>query len=263
MLVKVTRDTLNKGVAIVTLNSPKNLNAMTAAMGDEFKLALSELSQDNTVRCMILNGEGKAFSAGGDLAFLKERLTTSPATNAEIMKSFYKRFLSIRHVPFPTIASINGHAVGAAACVAMACDIRMMADRAKFGLNFVRIGLTPGMGGSHILGKMTNQQVAARMILTGDLISAEEAVRLGIVLESHPAEELHEKALHMARRIASASPVAVRGAVRSIRLAEEDGLEKALWREAESQAIAYASPDMAEGLRAIISKQDPIFNDLT
>ena len=71
----------------------------------------------------------------GDLAFLKERLTTSPATNAEIMKSFYKRFLSIRHVPFPTIASINGHAVGAAACVAMACDIRMMADRAKFGLN--------------------------------------------------------------------------------------------------------------------------------
>ncbi|KAI9355991.1 3-hydroxybutyryl-CoA dehydratase-like protein [Zopfochytrium polystomum] len=262
-LLTITRDAdaagQLTGVVTLALNSPKNLNAMTVDMGSEFQSAVADLSSDPNVRCLILTGQGKAFSAGGDLAFLRERTKSTGTTNTKIMRDFYNRFLSIRNVPFPTIAAINGHAIGAGACVTLACDIRIMSDSGKIGLNFVRIGLSPGMGGTFFLPRVTNPQVAARMILTGDLLSAKEAQQLGLVLETHSPEAIHGRALELARRIASASPVAVRGAVRSLRVGMDDGLNQALSREADLQAIAYASPDMEEGLAAIVAKRDPVF----
>ncbi|KAJ3218359.1 hypothetical protein HDU67_005908 [Dinochytrium kinnereticum] len=240
----VSRDEVDgkkTGVVTVQFNRPKNLNALTAEMG---------------------KGSGRAFSAGGDLAFLRARTKTPAPRNAEIMRKFYASFLSIRELPVPTIAAINGHAIGAGACLALACDLRVMEEgKGRFGLNFVRIGLTPGMAGTHTLPRVTNPQVAARLILTGDLINAKEAQSLGVVLKSVPEGQVLSESLSIARRIATASPIAVRGATRSLRLTMDDNMERALWREADAQGLAYGAGDMAEGLDALAEGREPVYRD--
>ncbi|TPX47450.1 hypothetical protein SeMB42_g02448 [Synchytrium endobioticum] len=249
------------GVVIVTLNNPRTLNALSESSGNYFRDLMHHLSADNTIRCMILTGQGRAFSVGGDLAFLRARTRTAPQANAEIMRNFYARYLSVRQVPFPTIAAINGPAVGAGFCLALACDIRLATMDAKMGLNFVRLGLTPGMAGTHTLPIVTNPQVAARMMLTGDLVTGAEAEKLGMILKATSPDALLPEALALARRIASASPVAVRATTKTIRMSLDDGIERALWREADTQAHAYAAADIVEGLDAIEAKRDPIFSD--
>eukprot|EP00842_Homolaphlyctis_polyrhiza_P000973 jgi/Hompol1/1877/HPOL_004978-RA len=224
---------------------------------------MADLGSDRSVRAVVLTGNGRAFSAGGDLAFLRKRTQTSPIVNAEIMRGFYNLFLTpVINLPVPVIAALNGHAVGAGFCLALACDLRIAATNAKMGLNFVRIGLTPGMGGSFTLPILAGPQVAARMILTGDLITAAEAETYGLVLKHTIPERLKEESVELARRIASASPIAVRQTVKTLRMRFHDGaFERALQREADSQAIAYNSPDMVEGLDAIVQKRDPVFGD--
>ncbi|TPX35116.1 hypothetical protein SmJEL517_g02430 [Synchytrium microbalum] len=251
------------GVIIVKFNRPKILNALTETSGNFFRDLMLELATDNSIRCMVLTGSGRAFSAGGDLAFLRARTRTAPQANAEIMRKFYSRYLTVREVPFPTIAAINGPAVGAGFCLALACDIRMATNEAKMGLNFVRLGLTPGMAGTHTLPIVTNPQVAARMVLTGDLVTGAEAEKLGMILKAVPSDTLLPEALAMARRIATASPVAVRATTKTLRLRIDDGIERALWREADTQAHAYATGDMHEGLDAVEAKRDPVFPDFS
>eukprot|EP00126_Sphaerothecum_destruens_P009287 Sdes_comp20480_c0_seq7m14811 len=119
---------------------------------------------------MVIAGRGKAFSAGGDFQYILNRIHDAPSRNSFEMKRFYERFLSIRSLPFPIIAAIHGPCVGAACCFTMACDLRLISKDAKFGVNFAKLGLAPGMGGSFFFQFMTNPQVAARMLLTGDYI---------------------------------------------------------------------------------------------
>ncbi|KAJ3098134.1 hypothetical protein HDU96_000120 [Phlyctochytrium bullatum] len=231
-------------------------------MGREFRDLIGTLSADPSIRSVVLTGGGRAFSAGGDLAFLRARTRTPPMRNAEIMRRFYASFLSIRELPVPVVAAINGHAIGAGACLALACDLRVMEEgKGRFGLNFVKIGLPPGMGGTHMLQRVTNPQVAARLILTGDLVDAKEAERLGVVLRAVPEGKSVSEALVLARKIAAASPVAVRGAVRSMRLAMDDMMERALWREADAQGLAYGAGDMSEGLDALEQGREPVYAD--
>ena len=127
-----------------------------------------------------------------------------------------------------------------------------MGSSTRSGLNFVRLGLTPGMAGTHILPIVTNPQVAARIMLTGDLVTGAEAEKLGMILKATSADALLPEALALARRIASASPVAVRATTKTIRLRTDDGIERALWREADTQAHVYAAADMIEGLDAVV-----------
>ncbi|KAJ3136734.1 putative enoyl CoA hydratase [Physocladia obscura] len=284
---------LRTGVIFLAFNRPSRLNALTEECGAEFEKMLTTLSRDTSVRCLIITGadpyqnsvsssdnnndsinsknEAKtkaAFSAGGDLGFLRDRtaITASAPANAEIMRRFYARFLVLRQTPFPTIAAINGYAVGAGACIALAADIRLMASDANacIGFNFVRLGLTPGMAGSFTLPRLIGHQAASRLLLTGDLVGADEALRLGLVLATPPAADLLSESLVIARRIASASPVAVRATVKTLRNAFESpggGLEQALWREADTQAHCYASKDIIEGLDAVTEKREPAFKD--
>ncbi|KAI8929404.1 3-hydroxybutyryl-CoA dehydratase-like protein, mitochondrial [Entophlyctis helioformis] len=249
------------GVVVLAFNRPDSLNPLTAAMGEEFTQVLGDLGQSADVRALVLTGNGRAFSAGGDLEFLRERTRTSPMDNQAIMRAFYHRFLTpLINLPVPTIAAINGHAVGAGLCVALACDLRLASTKAKMGLNFVRIGLTPGMGGSFTLPIIAGPQAAARLILTGDLVAASEAAALGLVLRQVEHDHLMAESMALARRIASASPVAVRQTVKTLRMRFHDGaFERALQREADTQAICYGSADMAEGLDAIAQKRDPVF----
>ena len=132
--------TEDKKVAIVTLNDPKKLNALNASMGEEFKSLVNKLCEDADTKglgAVVLTGEGRAFSAGGDLQFLRSRSRDSPTRNAIIMRRFYERFLSLRKLPVPIVAAINGPAIGAGLAVALACDVRVAAEGAKMGITFV------------------------------------------------------------------------------------------------------------------------------
>ena len=142
------------GVALVTMDDPERRNAMTEQMGRDLATALGELGDDPALRCVVLTGTPPAFSAGGDLAMLEDlgrRAREDGFDATATMRAFYDRFLAVRDVPVPVVAAINGHAVGAGLCVALACDLRIVAADARVGLNFARIGLHPGMGGSWLL----------------------------------------------------------------------------------------------------------------
>ena len=215
-VIKIER--LSNGVAIARFNNPSQLNALSEQIGNVFERKIHELKGDDSLRAVVLTGEGKGFSAGGDLEFLHSRSKTSSSDNARIMRRFYERFLTIRQLPVPTIAAINGHAVGAGFAICFACDIRLAAEDAKMGFNFVRIGIPPGMGSSYLVPAVVGRQVAARMLLTGDLVSAKEALAYGMVLSVHPKENVLTEALKLAERIASASPLAVRETTKTLRM---------------------------------------------
>lgn len=259
-LVLVDHDSSTR-VTTVTLNSPDRMNAMTADMGNQFREVVTHLSDNcDDVGAVVLTGAGRAFSAGGDLRFLKQRHEDTPSRNAAVMRKFYSRFLCVRDLPMPVVAAINGPAIGAGLCVALACDIRVASVSAKLGITFVGLGLHPGMGATHFLPSIVGPQIASRMMLTGEVISGEEAAELGLVAQATPADETLDTALALAGKIASQSPIAVRATVRSLRLKQDEGLDKALWREADAQSYCYASKDLGEGVDAVAGKRPPSFS---
>lgn len=251
------------GVALITLSRPERLNALTVAMGASFEAAVSALAMEPDLRAVVLTGEGRAFSAGGDLDFLERRADVGSQggaqENAEEMRAFYRRFLSLRTLPVPVLAAVNGPAIGAGMCLALACDLRVCARDAKLGLTFVGLGLHPGMGATHLLPTLVGHQTASRLLLTGDVIDGEEALRLGLVAELADTDQVLPKTLALARRMAAAGPVAVRATVRSLRLVADEGLERALWREADAQAHCYATGDLRRGIEAVRTKSKAAF----
>lgn len=246
-------------IAVVRLNRPDKLNAMTTELGDAFAATVERLSREeaDTLGAVVVTGAGKAFSAGGDLQFLRDRHADTPSRNAPIMRTFYQRFLCVRSLPVPVIAAINGPAIGAGLCFALACDVRIAAPKAKMGLTFTALGLHPGMGATHFLPSIVGPQVASELLLTGKVIDGEEAARVGLVART--SDDALAAALESASAMASAGPVAVRTTVRSLRLRQDEGLERALWREADAQAQCYASKDYAEGVEAVAEKRRPNF----
>jgi len=244
-------------VALITLNRPSVLNAMTIEMGNEFESIVEKIGRDGDIGAVVVSGAGKAFSAGGDLQFLIDRHHDTPSRNAQIMRRFYQRFLCVRSLPVPVIAAINGPAVGAGLCFALACDIRIAAPQARLGVTFVGLGLHPGMGATHFLPAIVGPQVAARMLLTGELITGEQALTEGLIaaVDDDPVTV----AMGMADKIAHQGPVAVRTTARTLRNKLDEGLEQALWREADAQAQCYASTDLLEGVKAVQQKRKPTF----
>eukprot|EP00030_Apusomonadida_sp_AF-17_P001192 a180562_9.p1 GENE.a180562_9~~a180562_9.p1 ORF type:complete len:311 (+),score=91.99 a180562_9:30-935(+) len=244
-------------IAVVTLNKPAALNALCVTMGDQFVATMKALKDDASLRAVILTGAGRAFSAGGDLAFLQARTESSAEVNVAAMRAFYERFLSVRSLPVPVIAAINGHAVGAGLCLALATDVRIAQRGAKLGVNFLKLGLHPGMGSTFTLPALVGPQAAAKLLLGADLVDATEAHELGLV--AAVADSAVDAALPLAARIASNSPAAVRATVRTLRTSFGAGLDAALWREADAQAHSYATRDMREGLSAVRDKREPLF----
>lgn len=174
-------------VGVITLNDPARLNALTVEMGDQFKAVVDSFvvaAKEQKIRSVVVTGEGDAFSAGGDLNWLKERQTVSAFKNSSIMVDFYNRFLCIRNVGVPTIAAINGAAIGAGMCMTLACDMRIAASNAKLGFTFAKLGIHPGMGSSLLLPRVVSQETASYLLMSGAIVSGDEAKRLGLVLES-------------------------------------------------------------------------------
>eukprot|EP00878_Enallax_costatus_P038932 GHUV01044430.1.p1 GENE.GHUV01044430.1~~GHUV01044430.1.p1 ORF type:complete len:204 (+),score=82.51 GHUV01044430.1:166-777(+) len=178
----------------------------------------------------------------------------------QVLASFYKTFLSIRKLPVVTIAAINGAAVGGGMGFAMACDIRIASSNAKLSYNFVKLGITPGMASTAVLPAVTNHQVACRLLLTGDLITAQEAQGLGLVLDVVEPDQLMAAATDLAARIAAAAPAAVSATLQMLRLQMPwSQLEAAAELEAQEQAAYFKGPDIKEGLAAVREKRAPRF----
>jgi len=263
-LVKFSVNESSK-VGVLTLNSPKKLNALSAEMGDEFTATLKEQvlpMAPGELRAVVLTGEGKGFSAGGDLNWLMDRHHDKPYNNTIIMREFYQKFLNIRkYCPVPTIAAINGPAIGAGFALACACDIRIAHPKARMGVTFVGLGLSPGMGSTHWLPSIVGPQLANELLFTGGTLTGAEAATKGFLLKA--SEDPVSDAFKLAETIAKQAPLAVRAAVRATRVSQDNfggGLEAALRREADAQGNVYGSNDLKEGVEALQQRRKPQFN---
>jgi enoyl-CoA hydratase len=256
-LVKLTP--LQAGIYELLLNDPQSRNAMSERMAAEFYAKISELRDNRALRVLILTGAGTAFSGGGHLDMLFEKTKLTREKNREMMEQFYRQFLSIRDLDVPVIAQINGHAVGAGLCLAMACDIRIAVKEAKLGLNFVQLGLHPGMGASYFLPRLVGPARAAELLFAGKTINAETAEHIGLVNQAVDAADLSSTVLQLATAIGGAGPEAVRGLKASLRLSEQLPLAECLRREAGCQARNYISAEFLEGITAAKEKRKAKF----
>jgi len=263
-LVQISRD---GNVVTLHFNDPSRLNAMTAAMGEAFRDRIAALGRDDDVRAVVLTGRGRAFSAGGNLDMLQrqaDRGTASPGSAwrgiRDEMSTFYRLFLSIRDLPCPTIAAINGHAIGAGFCVALGCDFRYAAREAKLGLNFTRIGVHPGMAATWTLPRLVGPALAAELLYTSRIIDGEEASHMGLANRVFPGDEVLAEAQKTAAEIAKNAPGAVRAVKRALARTESASIEDQLQFEASEQAKNFESADAQEGIAAVREKRDPSFS---
>ena len=245
-------------VATITLDRPEALNALTVAVKVALREALEAIAADRAVRAVILTGAGRAFCAGQDLAE-RERPDAAPL-DEELRERYNPIILALRSMGQPVIAAVNGVAAGAGASLAFACDLRIAATDARFVLAFGKIGLVPDSGATWFLPRLIGQARAAELAFVGDPISAEEALRIGLVSRVVPADDLLTEARTIADRIAAGAPLANALTKTALERAATIDLETALEGEAKLQGIAGASADHAEGLAAFREKRAPRFS---
>jgi enoyl-CoA hydratase/carnithine racemase len=246
-------------VGRITLDRPAERNAMTPQMGREIVQAVERMNADEEVRVVVVTGAGKGFCSGADLRTLgAEAGSGSGDEGLGGGENFYRAFLSIRDLRVPSIAAINGHAVGAGFCFALGADLRVMHRDARVGMTFVRLGIHPGMAATWTLPRLIGPSAAADLLYTGRLIGAEEALALGIA--SRVAGDAFEEVVdETAGAIASAAPLAVRSLKQTLRASETRTIDEALHREASEQAITFTTADATEGIAAMREKRPPVF----
>ncbi|MFN2641309.1 MAG: enoyl-CoA hydratase/isomerase family protein [Actinomycetota bacterium] len=247
------------GVATLRLNRPDVRNAMTPELTAAFTGAIEQLRDDEDVRAVIVIGEGKAFCAGGDLSWVQPGPDANVPQMRRKMRAFYPKFLAIRSLDVPTIAAINGPAIGAGLCLAMACDIRIAAEGAKLSTAFTRLGMHPGMAATYLLTRLVGTARASELFFTARVVDGTEAERLGLVNRVVPAERLLDEARQLAAEIAANAPIATGILKRAIYLAERADLETMLEYEGLAQPITMGTRDLAEGLAALREKRPPTF----
>lgn len=257
----VTRDGEDPAVVLVRLDDPDRRNVMAEAMTASWLRLTAALETADDVRAVVLTGAGTAFSAGGDLSWLGDG-TGGGAPVDDLrrrMARYYADWLSLRRAGVPVVVAVNGPAVGAGAGLALAGDVRLVADSAHLSVPFTALGLHPGMGVTHTLVAAVGPAVAAELLLTGRRVGAEEAVRLGLASAVHPAADLLDAALVVARQIASRAPVATRLTLQALAAGGHRDLESALRWESLAQAVTLATADLTEGLRAQAERRAPRF----
>src|SRR5215469_5564262 len=246
------------GVATLTMNRPEARNALDIRMREELVEALEEIERDPAMRVVILTGASGHFSAGGDVKTMAARRhsATEGRERVELLNRFVLRLFNF---PKPTIAMVDGFAVGAGCNIALGCDMIIASDRAKFGEVFIKIGLVPDGGGTWLLQRLVGLAKAKEMVLTGEIIDAAEALRIGLVNRVVPAAELEATTRGLAGRIAAGPPVAATLAKSLLNRAATVDLAAALEGEAFGQSNAISTEDHAEGVRAFLEKRAPKF----
>ena len=247
------------GVALLTLDNPDMRNAMSDEMTSSWVAAVAELAADRSLRAVVVTGAGSAFCSGGNTSWIASEPDATVDELRARMLPFYRAWLSIRTLEVPTIAAVNGPAIGAGLCLALACDLRYAATGARLGVPFVKLGMHAGMGGTHLLPEVVGQAHARDLLLTGRVVDAEEALRLGLVSRVLDQAGFLPDVLEIAAGIAGSAPIASRLTTLALRDGGHTDLEAALQWEAMAQPITLATEDLQEGIRASREKRPPVF----
>jgi len=245
----------DKKVALIRLNRPKELNALNLQMMGELRDSLKILDEDDSVRVIIITGNDRAFAAGADI---KQMADKSAVDMLKINQ--FNTWEHIRKTKKPLIAAVSGFALGGGCELSMTCDMIIASETAKFGQPEIKIGVMPGAGGTQRLTKAIGKAKAMELILTGNYLSAEEALSYGLVNKVVPVEMLMDTAKQLALQIAEMSPVAAMLAKEAINRSYETHLEEGLTLERKNFYLAFSSEDQKEGMQAFIEKRKPNFS---
>lgn len=247
------------GVVLLTLDLPDRRNAMTGELTSAWAEAVEGLRGDRDVRCVVVTGAGKAFCAGGDVGWLAAEPDATVDQLRDRMLPFYRTWLSLRALDVPSIAAVNGAAVGAGGSLALSTDIRYAGRSARFTVPFAQLGMHAGMATTWLLPEVVGVAAARELLLTGRVCDADEMLRLGLVSAVYDDAELLDRALEHARQVAAGAPVAQR--LHKVALADggHASFEDALRWEALAQPVTLATADLQEGLRARAEKRPAVF----
>jgi len=249
---------IEASICTLTLNNPASLNALNSQMLDELNNALDQISKNDNIRVLVITGAGRAFVAGADISQMSGM---SEEEALEFGRKGSLVFRKIETLPIPVIAAVNGFALGGGCELAMACDIRVASDKAKFGQPEVTLGITPGFSGCVRLTKIAGAGFAKEMIFTGKIIESAEALRIGLVNYVTSPDELIPAVTALAQKIAENAPVALKNAKDAINFAIDEDIETAIGYENIKFAECFNTEDQKEGMGAFLEKRKPVFKN--
>jgi len=242
------------GLLLIELNRPQQFNALRGQLLDELTAALASAENDDAVRAVVITGNDRAFAAGADISELNAHDRVSILHDTRMLK-----WDAFRLFPKPLIAAVNGYALGGGCELAMVCDIIVAGSDAKFGQPEINLGIIPGAGGTQRLSRAVGKSLAMKLVLTGEMIDAETALRAGLVSDVVPPELTLRKAFDIARMIASKAPIAVRAAKASVLKSYDTSMEAGLDFERQAIQLLFATDDKDEGTSAFLEKRKPDF----
>lgn len=248
---------VNNGIGVITLNRPKALNALNRELLQELNGLLDVILEDQSIKVVIVTGSGeKAFVAGADITEMKDMSAIQGRNWGKFAQAIFEK---LENLPQPVIAAVNGFALGGGCELAMACDIRIVSEKAKFGQPEVTLGITPGFAGTQRLPRLVGKGRAKELLFTGDMIDAQEAYRIGLANQVVPAEDLLTAARAMADKIMSRAPVAVQLCKAAVNKGLNMDLESGTAYEAEVFGLCFATADQKEGMTAFVEKRKADF----
>lgn len=248
---------IEQSLATITLNRPKALNAINLTMVGELEQAVRQVRDDPGIRVVVITGAGdKAFAAGADITEFK---AMNPLDAWMFVQRLQRLFLEIERLPKSVIAAVNGYALGGGCELMMACDIVYASETARIGQPEINLGIIPGAGGTQRLARLIGKQRAKELVLTGEMIGAQEAWELGLLNKVVPSDQLMVEVRKLADKLATKGPLAVRAAKEAIEDGYDMALERALAHEAQLFALCFATEDKTEGVNAFLEKRPPNF----
>lgn len=251
----ISQTIIDDHIVVVTLDRPDKYNALSPALVHALAEELDAIDKDEQIRCVILTGNGKAFASGADITDMLKR-----GVDSYLDKERLHDWDVIDHFSKPIIAAVNGYALGGGCELLMLCDIAVASENAKIGQPEIKVGVLPGDGGTQRLPRIVGQCIAMKMVLTGDMVTAEEARRIGLISDVVSSDELLPFAISIAHKIAAQPPLSIKQAKKCVRLARELPLNQGLLAEREAVTEIFDTEDRKEGMRAFLEKRTPTFS---
>mgnify|MGYP000053041863 FL=1 len=258
----VVLDVDETGVATLTLNRPDRMNPLTGPIADGLSARLADLEERDDVRCVVLEGAGTAFSGGGDVQDLRDNIESDASAGEvarQIEQGFGDAMARVAACPHPTVAKVDGPAVGAGATLAIACDVVLASESAVIGFVFSQVGLNVDGGTSYLLPRVVGRNTALELVLTGEVCDAERAADLGLFNHVYSEDDFETEVSAMVSRIASGPTVALRHSKRLIRDGLDKSLSEAIHDETLAQGVVFDTHDHEEGVRAFLEDREPEF----
>ncbi len=257
-MFETLRYEVKDGIGYVTIDRPKALNALSTEVLSELKTVFEQINDDPEVKVAILTGEGKAFVAGADIA---QMVAMTGVEGQETIRNGSRIITYIESIDKPVIAAVNGFALGGGCELAMACDIRIASEKAKFGQPEVSLGIIPGFGGTQRLSRLVGKGMSKYMIMTGEYVDAQEALRIGLVEKVVSPEELMPTCEAIAKTIMSKAPIAIKAAKVAINSGIMLDINTAIALESEAFGTPFCSEDRIEGMTAFLEKREAKFQN--